>query len=212
MIKHILSTACLTVLSAGLFAQSSLRDSLETGAARLYQPKKYHVGLSLGSEFTSVSGFGSGLTTRVAPTVSYNVSKRFQISGGISIATTNYFDVRSFYGDGTQAATSGNFTSATLFVSGSYLVNDRLTVTGSAFKMFPLTSDPLPYNPFNPVSRNGAQGIDFNVGYRIGNNMHIQAGFRYTEGVNPYYNDPFGSSPYMHDPFGAYPGFGSPRW
>jgi len=202
MTKQIIISAIILFISVPLFSQTKPADSLAPDSPHFFQPRKFDYGLTLGSEFTSISGFGSGLTTYVTPRISYNMSKRFSIGGGFSIIQTNYFGAKPYFQNEQNAFSNGNFTSAMLFVSGQYLVNDRLTIYGSAFKQFPITQDPLPYNPFNPVSKNGAQGIHFNVGYKIGKNVMIQAGFRYSEGMNPYncysnYNDPFHSGSYI---------------
>ncbi len=178
-----------------VFCQVSATDSVFRNDERFLQQKKFDYGVNLGSEFTSVSGFGSGLSTYISPHFTYRVNKRFNIGGGINIVTTNYINARSWYQNEQSAGSNGNYSSASIFVCGQYLVNERLTLSGSAFKLFPITKDPLPYNPFNPVSRNGAQGVNFNVDYKIGEHMHIQAGFRYSQGLNsynanPYYNDP----------------------
>jgi len=182
------------------------------GADTRHQPGKFRYGATLGSEFTSIRGYGSALTTIIQPHFTYGLSKRFTIGGGISIIQTNYFNARPLWSSETSTAGSGNFTTGIVFVNGQYLVNDRLTISGSAFKQFPITKDPLPYNPFNPVSSKGAQGIDFNIGYRLGSNMYIQAGFRYTDGINPYHYDPFGGTGYLQDPFGMKSVYGVPRW
>lgn len=155
--------------------------------------------VSLGSQFSSMNGYGSAFTSWVTPSLTYRISPKFTLGGGLSISTTNYLNTRT-WGQTESNGFTGNFTTATLFVNGSWLVNDRITIFGSAFKQFPITSDPLPYNPFNPVSRKGAQGVNFSIDYKIAEGFHLQAGFRYSEGVNPYYrNSMFG------DPFNAGP-------
>jgi len=210
--RRLTAFVILFFLVAPVFCQLMKSDTVFNTDQRLLQPKKINYHLSLGSEFTSISGFGSALNTYVTPSFSYNLSKRFSIGGGISIIQTNYFNVRSWYQNEQPNSTSGNFTSGMIFVNGQYLVNDRLTISGSAYKQFPITKDPLPYNPFNPVSARGAQGVDFNIGYRIGEHMYIQAGFRYSERQNPYYNDPFNTNPFMNNSCGSQYGFGIPRW
>jgi hypothetical protein len=204
--KRQLVTVSLFFITYPLFCQNMMRDSVWSNDQRFFQPKKFDYGVTLGSEFITASGFGSGLNTYVTPHISYNLNKRLSIGGGFSVVQTNYFNASSYFQNEPNSFSNGSFTSAMLFVNGQYLVNDRLTIYGSAFKQFPITKDPLPYNPFNPVSPNGAQGINFNVGYKVGKNMYIQAGFRYTEGINPYnvhqfYNDPFQSGSYV-------PGYG----
>ena len=208
-----LSTFVLLFLSAaGLFGQGFVHDTLRAGGDRFFQPKKFNYSVTLGSQFTSVSGFGSALNTYVSPGVSYNLNKRLRIGGGISIIQTNYFDAKPYFRNDLNSGSSGNFTSAMVYVNDEYIVNDRLTISGSAFKQFPITTDPLPYNPFNPVSARGAQGINFNVNYRIGEHVFIQAGFRYSDGVNPYQYDPFDQNPIMKNPYGPGSMFGNPRW
>ena len=204
-------TAFLCLFAIPMFCQTLAGDTGASGSF-FFKPGKFDYGVNLGSEFTSFSGFGSALSTQVAPHFYYNVNKRFRLGGGISVGTTHYMNARSWYQNEQSSPSNGYFTNATLFISGQYLVNDRLTISGSAFKIFPVTKDPLPYNPFNPVSRNGAQGVNFNVDYKVGEHMHIQAGFRYSQGLNPY-----GINSYNNDPFrqGSYlPGIGTgnPGW
>jgi len=190
--KRTLVTTLFILITLPLFCQFHPADSSATRGLHFFQPGKYDFGLNLGSSFTSVAGYGSGLTTEVSPHVYYNVSKRFRISAGISMATTHYYNARSWFGNESAAAQNGNFTTGTVFVSGQYLVNDRLVISGSAFKTFPVSKDPLFWSPFNPVSPNGAQGVNFSADYKVAEHLHIQAGFRYSQGVNNY--SPFGIS------------------
>jgi hypothetical protein len=210
--KQISGIAFFIMFTGSVFCQDVLHDSLTGSGQHLFQPGKSDYGLTLGSSFSSVSGFGSALNTYVTPRFSYNLSKRFAVGGGISIIQSNYFNVKTYSPTEANSNFNGNSTSAVVFVNGQYIVNNRLTLTGSAFKQIPVTQTPLTYNPFNPVSAKGAQGVNFNIGYRVGEHMYIQAGFRYTEGVNPYYTDPFHRNTYMNDSFGEQPGFGIPRW
>jgi hypothetical protein len=175
-------------------------------------PKKYDYHLTLGSQFTTIQGFGSALNSWITPRVSYNLNRRFRVGGGITILQTNYINARPFYGEQGSAGSNAGFSSGTIFIEGQYLVNKRFTIYGSAYKQFPVTRDPLPYNPFNPVSPRGSQGIDFNVGYKVGENFYLQAGFRYSEGVNPYYPDPFSRNPFPYNSSGPHSAFGIPRW
>ncbi len=198
--KRPLITTLLVLSILPVFCQFRPADSTSAGGLHFFQPGRYDFGLNLGSSFTSVSGFGSGFTTEVSPHVFYNVSKRFRISAGISMATTRYYNARSWFANETAPAQNGSFFTGTLFVSGQYLVNERLIISGSAFKVFPVSKDPLFWSPFNPVSPNGAQGVNFSADYKVAEHLHIQAGFRYSQGINncsPFGigNDPFESGP-----------------
>lgn len=202
----------MIILLTPVFCQVAPNDSLFGNGTHFLQPRKFDYGVTLGSVFSTASGYGSALNTYVTPRISYNVNKRLAIGGGISIIQTNLFNVTSPLFREQSSGYNGNFTSAVLFVDGQYLVNSRLTLSGSAFKQIPITQNPLPYNPFSPVSAKGAQGINFNVGYKIGEHMYIQAGFRYSEGLNPYYTDPLHRNSFLDDSFGSQPGYGIPRW
>jgi hypothetical protein len=211
--KRLSTFALFFFLMAPVFCQFIGNDpAFSNNDGPMLQPKKFSYNFTLGSQFTSISGFGSALNTYITPRVSYNLNKRFSIGGGISIIQTNYFNARSFFQNESSGSSNGNFTSGLIFIDGQYIVNKNLTIYGSAFKQFAISQDPLPYNPFNPVSSKGAQGINFNVGYKIGEHIYIQAGFRYTDGINPYCADPFYRHSFINDPFVPQSGFGTPRW
>jgi len=185
------------------FSQVAVSDSVQ----KTFKPRKFNVHLSLGSQFSSYGSYGSEFSSIVSPTVTYDVSKRFRLQGGFSIINTNYFGLKSFFSEQNSPAYNGNCTSAILFFSGQYLLSNKITITGSAFKEFPLMGDPPPYSPYQLFSKEGAQGIRMDVNYKIGENFQIQAGFGYSKGVNMYYS-PFGRSMYNNnDPFGLMPGW-----
>ena len=149
----------------------------------------YHV--TVGMDFSTSSGYGSGFTQYVVPTISYPLGKKFMISGGVAIANTNYFNAKPWYaGEGFQPY-SGNYTSITAFASGTYFVNDRLTISGSFYKEIPVAGKPLSYSPYNPVSGQGSQGFNINAQYRLGEHVFIQAGFGMSQGRDPYNANPF---------------------
>jgi len=195
------------ILLFGSIFRVSAQQSATDSVRQKFMAKKFNVHLSLGNQFSSYSGYGSALSTIVTPTFTYDLSKRLQLQGGISLLTTNYFGVRPFFSESNGPASSGNFTSALLFVSGTYLLNNNISISGSAFKEFPVSGDPLPYSPFQPYSNDGAHGIRMDINYKVGEHFQIQAGFGYSKGVNPYY------SPYGNSFWGTYDRFGlMPQW
>jgi len=171
---------------------------------------EFHV--MVGSEFSTSSGYGSGLTEYVIPQVSYPLGKRFVVSGGIAVANTNYFNAKPlFYSENTQGY-NGNYTSVTLFASGKYFVNDRLTIGASVYKEIPAAGKPLLYSPYSPISQQGAEGFHVNAQYRIGQHMFIEAGFGMNRGgwdsfnynpYSPYHSNGPGAFGGM-DPFGTF--------
>jgi len=175
-------------------APSDTSARQKSQALSRYQLKKPVFHVTAGLEFSTTSGYGSGFTQYVVPTVSYPLGKKFMISGGIAIANTNYFNAKPFYPGENFQPYNGNYTSLTIFASGTYFVNDRLTISGSLYKEIPVAGKPLPYSPYNPISGQGSQGVNMNVQYKIGQHMFIQAGFGIHQGRDPYSTNPF--SPY----------------
>jgi hypothetical protein len=182
-------------------AQFSRIDSIPliAGDAHNYTPlplHKLHIGIQAGTEFMSTSGYGSGFSTFLSPTLTYPVSNKFLISGGISIVNTSLYGFKPWYSFPEEKSYTGNITQAMLWVSGQYLLSDRVTITGTAYKTIdifgekPGNSTFYKYNP---------QGAYLNVGYKISDYMHIEAGFGYSRGSNGYsfgnpYSPGFGSS------------------
>lgn len=171
---------------------------------------EFHV--MVGSEFSTSSGYGSGLTEYVIPQVSYPLGKRFVVSGGIAVMNTNYFNAKPLFFNENTPGYNGNYTSVTLFASGKYFVNDRLIIGATVYKEIPAAGKPLVYSPYDPISQQGAEGFHLNAQYKIGQHMFIEAGFGMNRGgwnsfnsnpYSPYHSNGIGSFGGM-DPFGTY--------
>jgi hypothetical protein len=207
-VKTIVLLVFFSFLIMEVNAQVSQIDSIPSAREDVhpYSPlplHKLHVGIQAGTEFMTTSGYGSGFSTFLSPTLTYPVSKRFLVSGGISIVNTSFYGYKPYYSFPGENSYSGNITQAMLWVSGQYLLSDRLTITGTAYK----TIDILGEKPGNSsFYKTNPQGAYLNFGYKINDHMHIDAGFGYSQGSNGYnYGFPgirgFGSSdynPYFH--------------
>ena len=207
----IIIVASLFVLGSPLFLLSqstsiipsssvSLPDSNTTisqpGKKFGFVPGKISSGLQVGTIFLTTKGYGSGFTTYVSPYISYPFSSRFRIDAGISVFNSNYYGIRPYTYAGTESPANGYFTNAMVYVSGDYLVNERLTISGTLYKSFNiLSSSPGKY----PYSGYDAQGAFMKVGYKVFDNFHIEAGFGYSKGADPF--NPIFGSPLYHDIF-----------
>ncbi len=147
----------------------------------------FDYGLSMGTQVASFSGYGTGVTSWITPRVSYKVGRNLMLGGGLRIANTGFFVAKSYRSEIPDAGSYTNFSTATVFVNGLWTVNDRLRISGSAFKQIPISQEPLPFNPFLPIPKYNAQGVNVNVDYRIGKGFFIQAGFRYSRDSGPGY-------------------------
>ncbi len=153
-----------------------------------FTPKKTDIHVQAGTWFSTSSGYGNGWGTYIAPQISYALSPRFRITGGISIANMSFSGYKPYYDVLSTSSYHGNVTSAYLFVSGQYLVNERLTVTGSAFKKFNIYDTPGTQNPF---LNDEPYGGNLNIQYKIGNNVYLEGGIGFTRGASyPYYGTP----------------------
>ncbi len=176
--------------AAAAISPDSSKTVRKTTASR-FQLKKPEYHVTAGMEFSTTSGYGSGFTQYVVPTVSYPLGKRFLISGGIAVANTSYFNARPFFTGENFTPYNGNYTSLTVFAQGTYFVNDKLTISGAFYKQIPIAGKPLVYSPYYPISQQGAQGLNLNVQYKLGEHVFIQAGFEMNQGMNPYDVNPY---------------------
>ncbi|MCX6282905.1 MAG: hypothetical protein NTW31_01510 [Bacteroidetes bacterium] len=201
--KRFLALLLIITLSANCEAQgtsssmpsaATSRDTLSKEGSKAlsrYQLKKPDFHVTAGMEFSTSSGYGSGFTEYVVPTISYPLGKKFLISGGLAIANTNYFNARPFYSGDLFQPYNGNYTSLTVFASGTYFVNDRLTISGAFYKEIPVAGKTLSYSPYNPISQQGSQGFNVNLQYKLGQHFFIQAGFEMNQNRNPYSINPY---------------------
>lgn len=121
--------------------------------------------------------------TSITPMFSQPVGKRLTVSAGAVIGNTTYSAASNTGVENTESSSRGNFTSLTLFTAGSYQLNGRLTISGSAYK----TIDPGFMQRLDPENlMMEAQGASLGVGYKISDNVHIGAGIRMDDGRSNY--------------------------
>ncbi|NTW25555.1 MAG: hypothetical protein HGA37_12730 [Lentimicrobium sp.] len=153
-----------------------------------YEPARFN--LQTGASFSTGYGGGSLFNTYLAPSFSKDLGKKFTISAGAVINNTTFNNTAVFNQEGQLSAFSGNLTTMTLFTSGSFKVNDKLTLSGSAYK----TINPAFNARLNPQSlQMEAQGMSFGIGYKVSENVHIGAEIRMQQGNGNLYS-PYGNS------------------
>ena len=190
---------CLSMLTLNVSAQGTRTDTLPQSASsssskgnpNILPLHQIHVGVTAGTQFTTTSGYGSGLSTYVSPNLTYRLSNRFSISGGISIVNTSLYGVKPWYSSvegNSIPGFSGNFTQTTLWVSGQYLLGDHITITGTLYKTLDVPGTTYSNYPFY---KSNPQGAHLNVGYKVNDHFHIEAGFGYSQGGYGYHYDPY---------------------
>ena len=223
--KKLIPFFVVILLAVNCVGQDFFLDSIPASAAEdesgnvIRPPKRFQTNWTIGTSFTTTSGYGSGFSTYISPSVSYRISPRFTIRGGVTLSNTTLFNYRPWYSMEATQPFDANFTNAMVWVEGSYMVTDKLMISGAGFKQFTLTDNSPAYNPY---TNNNPYGVYLNATYKINDRMFIQAGFGYTRNQQPYtgsslfnpspfsrgafhqmpfQNDPFNSNPFNNDPF-----------
>ena len=158
-----------------------------------FVPNKFNTTVRMGSQFSSTAGFGSAFSTFIIPEVSYGLSKRVSITGGIGLINTTYTGIRTDFLS--EEKMSDNLSTGLVYLSGRYLLNEKVVVTGSAYKLFDLSGNAITY----PYRNQQGQGFNLNVDYKLAEGVHLQAGFGYHQQSYPFRS---ATSPlYRSDPF-----------
>ncbi len=148
-------------------------------------------GLQTGASFTGTGNGGSLFSTWVAPSFNQPLGKNFTLSAGAFINNTTFSNVLLLNNEGSITSANSNLTTFTMYAAGSYRVNDRLTVSGSAFK----TINPAFNARLNAENlQMEAQGMSVGVGYKVSENFHIGAEFRMQQSNSNIY------SPWQYNP------------
>lgn len=145
------------------------------------------VDVTMGYMYSS-AGYG-GPQFSLSPHVVYPLSKRFSVSAGMSVGYGNFFN--PYYGLAGQDAMLP-MTRMFLYVSGHYHVNEKLTVTGSAYTQINDVPNPSPDSKKQDFNAHGASvGFQYQLTPSIsfGAQMHFEENGMYgpySPVMNPY--------------------------
>ncbi len=145
---------------------------------------RVEVGTSFGTSFGSGNYFG----TYLAPHLSYSISPRFNINAGAIINNSfGKYSYNPLYSD--VFTTNGSaFTRAFIYFEGAYRLNEKLTLTGAVYKEINLLNVPDPATREFNLDR---KGFIFGIDYKLGENVFIRGQINVSNGVNPYYPQPY---------------------
>ena len=165
---------------------------------------KPDVSVSLGSSFSS---FGPGYNmfgNWIMPEFTMPVSKKFAVRAGFGYSNMFYSTPS---GEGSMFQ-QNNLQYGTVYVSGIYSVNTKVTISGTAYKTFNL--EPPTTNTVNPRALDFSnEGIMINLDYKVSDNVRFNVGVSYQRRNSyDYLIGPGGFYGYP-SPFST-PGFGSP--
>ncbi len=198
-IKNIIILVVLSLLVSRLNGQEFGSNVKSTGEEDpVYVVKKEgfkpDVSISLG---TSFSTFGPGYNmfgNWIMPEFTVPVSKKFSVRAGIGYSNMYFSGPNT---EGALIQPNNNLQLGTVYVSGIYSVNNKLTIYGTAYKTFDLK--PVNQNEINPRALDlSEEGVMLNLDYKVNENFRFNVGISYQR-QNPYSN--------MYAPGGFY---GSP--
>ena len=164
------------------------------------------VRVSLG---TSFSTFGPGFNTfgtYIAPEISFPVYKKFSMQVGLGYSSMFF----GHSGENMFAANPSQYGS--LYVSGTYQVNEKMSIRGTGYKTFLLNPTPQE-ETVNPGAMDFSnQGLILDIDYKVSEHFRINASFEYRKQNYPayYYGNPQNGccAPNNFNPgFGGFGGF-----
>lgn len=130
--------------------EKRLDTNMELGTSFIYSPKNFY-----------------GPSYYVAPNLSYLITPRFTLSAGIGFQYTSLYPL---YNIPNEENTMLPMTRVFLYASGSYLLTERLRVTGSVYKT--INDVPRLSQYSHPMNYN-YQGVNLGIQYQISNNFSI---------------------------------------
>jgi len=155
--------------------------------------KKGDLGLSLGTSYSWMQGYGSMMGYSLMPTYTYPLNNRWSLHGGL-IASSYYGLNQVPAGEGTLMNPS--MSSLAVFGAASYRMTDKLVLHGAGVKQ--LVSLPGPGMPSYSMDN-----LSLGATYHFGNNFSIGASVQFRNGPSygGYYpGSAFGGS--SSSPFG----------
>jgi hypothetical protein len=165
-------------------------DSLKT-------KDKMHFNFSTGVGMSFSESLGSSTSMYYSPNVSYEVSPRLDVSGGMTYINSNVSNFRTLNDFGYRPF-SGNISQYYTYVAARYQLNERLKIGGSVFyNMTELNTSAFTQNQRTSAFEKVGYSAFFE--YKIGENAYLQGEIR----VNDMNRGGFGM-----DPFGTSMGMG----
>lgn len=163
--------------------------------------KPGHWNFSVGTSYSWMKGYGSGMMFYTAPTYTLSLNERWSLHGGVMASR---YQVLGYPAQGEMQMPDA-YNSLAVYVAGSYRMNERLILHGTGIKQ--LVSAPVtPFTPY-PVDK-----LSLGATYKLGENITIGAsinvnnysGYRMGYPAGGYAAPSFGNygNPFYPSPFG----------
>jgi hypothetical protein len=153
---------------------------------------------SVGTSFSYMKGYGSGMGFYAAPTYTMPLNDKWSLHGGVIASQYQSFNSTMPGGMPGEYFMPSSYTSLSLFAAASYRMNDRLVLHGAGMKR--LASAPA--SPFTPYPMDN---LSLGATYKLGDNITIGASINMSNSRygHRYYGNPMGGNMMMPtSPFG----------
>lgn len=183
---------------AGSVVVDEGEEAHETSAEEGEQTGSGHWNFSVGTSYSYMKGYGSGMMFYTAPAYTLSLNNRWSLHGGV---LASHYTGLNYTLPGEELLPA-SFNSLAVFAAASYRMNERLILHGTGIKQ--LVSAPV--TPFTPYPMDDLSlGATFKLGdnLSIGASVHMRnysPGYRMGYPVTPSYMN-FGS-PFYPSPFG----------
>ena len=128
------------------------------------KPEPGHWNFSVGTSYSYMKGYGSGMMFYTAPSYTLSLNKRWALHGGL--VASRYQGLN--YLPAGEEMLPGSFNSLAIFAAASYRMNERLILHGTGIKQ--LVSAPV--SPFTPYPMDN---LSLGATYKLGDNITIGA-------------------------------------
>ena len=159
-------------------------------------PENARFNIEFGTSFSSFSSGTSMLGNYISPQLQYDLSPSFSIIAGGKFSFNQYGNLpKSVVVHNNSAPVQQGLTDYSMFMSGRYMINDNLFMTGTVYSdqghmpMLMMNQGGVDYN---------SQGMSMGIEYRVSDNVHFGAEVGVNRTNNPYqylspFSDPFGN-------------------
>lgn len=130
---------------------------------------------SVGTSYSYISGFGSGMMFYAAPAYTLPLNNRWALHGGL--IASRYQGLHPTFSE--ESGFAPAFSSLALFAAASYRMNERLVFHGTGVKQI-LSAPVTPFTPY-PMDN-----LSLGATYRLGKNITIGASIHMRQGRNYY--------------------------
>jgi hypothetical protein len=152
---------------------------------------------SVGTSFSYMKGYGSGMGFYAAPTFTMPLNDRWSLHGGVVASQYQSFNGTMPGAIPGETFMPSSFTSLSLFVAASYKMNDRLVLHGAGYKRL-ISSPDSPFTPY-PMDN-----LSLGATYKLGDNITIGASINMSNSRygNSYFGNPMNGYRMSSSPFG----------